>query len=122
MKVIAIILATRMPRSRAISLSWAVACIFLPSDVFSKKKYWNTRSATVATMITMYCGSTKTPARFRTSGGVGRCIRNGSAPKTICAPFLRKMDTPMVAMMTGRNVRWRRGSRQCAERRSQIPP
>ena len=40
---------------------------------------------------------------------VGRGMENGSAPKTICAPFFRKMETPMVLMTTGRKVRLRSG-------------
>ena len=79
----AIIVATRMPRSRAISLSCAVASIFLPSRVFSKKKYWKPSRARVQMMITMYWGSTSTPSMFTAVAEVGRGIDNGSAPKII---------------------------------------
>ncbi len=105
----AIIVATRMPSSRAICLSCAVASIFLPSMVFSKKKYWKPRRARVHRMITMYWGSTNTPKMFSASGEVGRGMENGSAPKMSCAPFFRKMPTPIVLMMTGRKLRLRNG-------------
>ena len=94
-----------MPSSRAICLSCAVACIILPSFVFSKKKYWKPSRARVHRMIMMYWGSTNTPNMFNAVAEVGRGMDNGSAPKMSCAPFFRKMPTPMVLMTTGRKLR-----------------
>ena len=50
-----------MPSSDAISLSWLVACSFLPSSVFSKIRYCSSTIAVAATMMAMYCESMNTP-------------------------------------------------------------
>ena len=36
-------------------------------------------------------------------------IRSGLGPKTASAPFWNMIDAPMVAMITGRKLRLRRG-------------
>ena len=54
MKVIMIIAATGMPSSAAISLSWLVACNFLPSSVRSNNQYWNATRPSVTAMMRRY--------------------------------------------------------------------
>ena len=106
----AIIVATRMPRSRAISLSCAVASIFLPSMVFSKKKYWKTEQGQGADDDHDVLGV------HEHSKNVQRGRRRSAAAwttaphrRSICAPFFRKMPTPMVLITTGRKLRFRNG-------------
>jgi hypothetical protein len=60
MNVIMIIVMTGMPSRLAISLSWEVACIFLPSSVRSKNTYCSVTIATVTTRMTMYWVSRNT--------------------------------------------------------------
>ena len=55
-----IMLMTGMPSSEAISLSWLVACSFLPSMVCSKNQYWKATSTQVVAMISRYWLSRKT--------------------------------------------------------------
>ena len=106
----AIIFATRMPRSRAISLSCAVACIFLPEHRLFEEEVLEDEQGQGAHDDHDVLGVHEHPEHVqRRRRSVGRGISSGSAPKTICAPFFRKMETPMVLMMTGRKVRFRNG-------------
>ena len=61
MKVIMIIPATGMPSMLAISLSWEVACIFLPSSVRSNSRYWKTTITRAVTRTANYWGSKNRP-------------------------------------------------------------
>ncbi len=45
---------TGMPSRLAISLSWLVACSFLPSSVFSKIRYCSSTSSVAMTMMDRY--------------------------------------------------------------------
>ena len=46
--------ATGMPSRLAISLSWLVACSFLPSNVRSNTRYCSSTSSAVITMMARY--------------------------------------------------------------------
>ncbi len=108
MKVIAIISATGIPSSRAISLSCDVACSFLPTSVCSKRKYWKATITMVTARMTRYWLSRNTDPIW-TPPWITLSSRFGCAPKIASTEFCRKMDAPSVEMITGRNPRCRSG-------------
>jgi hypothetical protein len=96
-----IISATGIPNRLAISLSCEVACIFLPRSVRSKKKYWRVTITTVTPRIKRYwlskkIGPTLNPWKEKKPGRV--CGRGPYAART---PFSKRMEAPIVLMITG---------------------
>ena len=104
-----IISATGMPSRLAISLSWLVACSFLPSSVFSKIANCSSTSAVAATMMARYWLSMNTPPTSMPSVSNSFGSTAGLGPYSTSTMLARKMDAPMVLMMTGNCPRCRNG-------------
>ena len=100
---------TRMPTSRAVARSCAVARICLPSVVRSNKKNWNAISTAVTPMIRMSCGRMWSGPTEIVSTANRLGITIGWLPQTSCAALRRKIETPIVEMTTGIQPRSRSG-------------
>ena len=71
------IVITGMPSRLAISLSWDVACIFLPINVRSKNTYCSATIATATTRMTMYWVSKNTSPMEKPG-------TSGNTPSSVC--------------------------------------
>ena len=100
---------TRIPISRAVVRSCAVARICLPRVVRSKRKYWNAISSAVTPMITRSCGRMCSGPTATVSTGNRLGMTSGWLPHVSCTALRRKIETPIVEITTGSQPRSRSG-------------
>ena len=101
--------ATGMPSRLAISLSWLVACSFLPSSVFSNTRYCSSTSAAVMTRMAQYWLSMNTPPSSKPGSSNRPGSTCGLGPYAASTVLASRMDAPIVLMITGICPRCRSG-------------